>query len=113
MTSLIRTLVICVGFYLFLSVTINKKTIFSHVYSVTSHLTVPTQELTVSLFNKASVSTTAYTKRLFDNSVPKIKDSVRSKAAAPTRGSAAGTAPEETILVEEKEQLDALIKSHD
>lgn len=113
MTSLLRAFGICFGFFVFLSITVKNKTIFAHVYSATSTISIPTQNLTVSLFNKASVATTAYTKKLFDNSVPKIKDSVKTKSAATLRNNGKFSAPEETILVEEKEQLDDLIKSHD
>lgn len=111
MISLIRTVFICSTFFILLSITINEKPIFYHIYTVTSHITVPVQKLTTSIFSKAADSATAYSRKLFDNSVPKLKDAVRSKASAPSR-SRAGGPPEEVIHVDEQRELEALIKNH-
>lgn len=94
---------------LLMSITIKRRTIFDYVYSGLSHVTVPTQNLAESLFKDGYQSTESYSKKLFHNSVPRIKDSVKSKASAPGRGF---SKPQETIHQDEKDQLDDLIKSH-
>lgn len=111
MFGLIRSFIVCMMFFLVLSINIQDKPVFYHIYSVTSHVTVPVQKMVGTLFTKAADSTTAYSRKLFDNSVPKFKDAVKSKASAPSRKSAGGN-PEEIIHVEEKKELDQLIKTH-
>lgn len=97
------------AFFVLLSISINDVPVFDHIYDVTSKVTIPVQELAVNLFSKAAQSTTAYSKKLFDNSVPRNRDSVKSKMAAPARVS--GPA-QEHIQSDEKEELDDLIKNH-
>lgn len=108
-----KTLITIAGVFtltvLFLCVNIGGKPIFEPIYSVLSHVTVPVQNATVSLLGSAFNSTQDYSRKLFHNSVPKVKDAVKSRASAPVR---AGGEPSEVILVEEKEELDELIKSH-
>lgn len=111
MFALFRAPIVCLVFFLVLSITINGKTIFQHIYSVTSHVTVPVQNLTVGLVSKATDSTTQYTKKLFDNSVPKLKDSIRTKASAPQR-KANNQEPAEFIDEDEKQELDSLIRNY-
>ena len=111
MFSFLRALIICSLFFCFLSITVNGTPIFNHIYSVTSHLSVPVQKLTNSVFSKAADSTTQYSKKLFDNSVPRLKDSVKSKSSAPARWSGGGE-PEEVIRNAEKKELEDLIKKH-
>ena len=102
---------ILVGFFLFLSITVNNKTIFNHVYNVTSPATKYAQNATENFFDRSVNSTEIYSKKLFDNSVPKVKDTVDSKLAS-TLKRAAAAAPEEKILESEKQELDQLIKNH-
>lgn len=109
MFSFLRALIICSLFFCFLSVTVNGTPIFNHIYSLTSQLSVPMQRLTSSIFSKAADSTTQYSKKLFDNSVPRFKDSVKSKSSAPAR---MGGDPEEVIQNHEKKELEDLIKRH-
>lgn len=111
MFSFLRALIICSLFFCFLSVTVNGTPIFNHIYSVTSHLSIPVQKLTSSIFSKAADSTTEYSKKLFDNSVPRLKDSVKSKSSAPSRWKGGGE-PEEVIRNDEKKELEDLIKKH-
>jgi len=111
MFSFLRALIICTLFFCFLSVTVNGTPIFNHIYTLTSHLSVPVQKLTTSVFSQAADSTTQYSKKLFDNSVPRLKDSVKSKSSAPSRWKAGGE-PEEVIRNDEKKELEDLIKRH-
>jgi hypothetical protein len=111
MFSFLRALIICTLFFFFLSITVNGTPIFNHIYAFSSHLTVPVQKLTSSIFSKAADSTTQYSKKLFDNSVPKLKDSVKSKSSAPSRWKSGGE-PEEVIRNDEKKELEDLIKRH-
>lgn len=100
------------GFLLFLSITINDKPIFSHIYKVISPATTYSQEAVASFFNRSMNSTEKYSKKLFDNSVPKgVKDTVDSKLSS-TMKKAAAQEPEEKILDSEKRELDQLIKNH-
>lgn len=111
---MITALKICgilVGFFVFLSITIKNKPIFNYVYDVTSPATRYVQNLTGNFFNHSMNSTEEYSKKLFDNSVPKVKDTVDSKLAS-TLKRAAKAAPEEKILESEKRELDQLIKNH-
>lgn len=113
MISAGKIAIICSLFFAILSISINDRPVFDHIYTVTSQVTLPVQELTMSLFSKAATSTTAYSKKLFDNSVPRHRDSVKAKAAAPVRAKASIVAsPQEEILNHEKEELDDLIKKH-
>lgn len=110
MISLVKTLVVCFATVFVLCLTVNGKPIFDSVYSVLSHVTVPVQAAAMSVFSGAVDSTQEYSKKIFNNSVPKMKDAVKSRASAPKRTDAG--APSEVIHVEEKEELDDLIKSH-
>jgi hypothetical protein len=92
-----------------LCLNVNGRPIFEPVYSVLSHVTIPFQNATASLMGSALDSTQNYSRKLFNNSVPKVKDAVKARAAAPMRQSGE---PKEVIMVEEKEELDELIKSH-
>jgi hypothetical protein len=98
-----------IGFFLFLSITYKDKPFFNYVYDVISPATKYVQSATVGFFHRSVSNTQTYSKKLFDNSVPKMKDSVGSKFSAPKR--TAGE-PEEAITTDDKEELDALIKNH-
>ena len=100
---------ICALTIFVLCMNVNGRPIFEPVYSVLSHMTIPFQKATGSLLTSAFDSTQDYSRRLFNNSVPKMKDAVKSRSAAPIRKSGE---PSEQILVREKEELDELIKSH-
>ncbi len=98
-----------VGFLLFMSITVNNKPMFSHVYEFISPATKYAQNKTEEFFEKSFQSTQTYSKKIFDNSVPKVKDSVKSKLAAQGK---VGSEPLEKIPIEDKEELDQLIKNH-
>lgn len=98
-------------FFLFLimmSITIKNKTVFNHIYGVISPVTEFGQETTENAFGYLADKTSHYSAKLFNNSVPKVKDSVKSRVAAPGRN----VEPLERIPAEDKEKLDNLIKSH-
>lgn len=100
------------GFLIFLSITVNDKPIFSHIYKVISPATTYSQEAVAGFFDRSMNSTEKYSKKLFDNSVPKgVKDSVDSKLAS-TLKKAAAKEPQEHIHENEKHELDQLIKNH-
>jgi hypothetical protein len=94
-----------------LCITINNKPIFSHIYEVISPATKATQRGVESLAAASYKSAERFSKKLFSNSVPKVKDSVRSGLSAPQRSPGNGV-PQEIIENEDREQLDELIKSH-
>jgi hypothetical protein len=100
-----------IGFLLFLSVTINGKPIFNYVYDAISPATKYAQNATQDFFGRSMNSTEVYSKKLFDNSVPKVKDSVKSKLSS-TLKKAVAAEPEEKIMESEKKELDQLIKNH-
>jgi hypothetical protein len=103
----------CFGIFLatvlFLSIEVNNRPIFGHIYKAISPATKSAQNATEEFFGSSVKTTKTYSKKLFDNSTPKIGDSVKSKMSAVRKKNAA---PEETITVEEKQELDELIKSH-
>lgn len=96
-------------FMIVMCITINERPIFDHIYGVISPATQFAQDTTEDAFAFLGDKTKFYSKKLFSNSVPKLKDSVKSKAAAPKRYVAE---PLEKVTDEEKEKLDDLIKSH-
>ncbi len=109
MKTVLQLAGICVLTIFLLCLNVNGKPVFEPVYSVLSHITIPFQDAAGSLFASAFDSTQEYSRKLFNNSVPKVKDSVKSRLAAPVR---AGSEPAEVIHVEEKEELNELIKNH-
>lgn len=90
----------------FLSIEINNNHIFGHIYGLVSPATKAAQKLAESFFDSSVEETQDFSKKLFDNSIPKLKDSVKSKM------SAIQNQPQEKITAKEKQQLDELIKSH-
>jgi uncharacterized membrane protein YukC len=110
MINCLRILGIAIGLILLLSITVKKRTLFSYVYSVISPATTSVQDATERFLASSFSSTQDYTKKLFDNSLPKMKDSVKSHLSSPTRASAGS--PEEKITDSEKKELDQLIRTH-
>lgn len=94
---------------LFLSIEVSGKPIFAHIYKVISPATTSAQAATENFFNSSVNKTQRYSKKLFDNSVPHVGDSVNSKMSSLKKQ--AGT-PAEQITNKEKQELDELIKSH-
>lgn len=104
--SAVKIFLLIIGTVLFLSININNKPIFAHIYKVISPATEAAQDSVQAFFSDSFSSTHKVSKQLFDNSVPKVKDKISSKLSAP-----AGK-PQEQIRREEREQLDELIKDH-
>lgn len=108
-----RTILGAVGIFfatvLFLSIEIKEKPIFGHIYNVISPATRSAQSGVENFFGSSYEKTHRYSKRLFENSVPKVGDSVKSRMSAAKRNVGE---PAEKIYEEEKEKLDDLIKSH-
>lgn len=99
-----------IGFLLFMSITVNNRPIFSHVYEFISPATKFAQNKTEEFFAQSFQNTQSYSRKIFENSVPKVKDSVESKLSS-TLKKAAGE-PQEKITTKDKEELDQLIKNH-
>jgi hypothetical protein len=106
MKTAIRIFGIFIATILFLSIEIGGKPIFGHIYKVISPMTKSAQKVTEGFFDSSVDQTQDFSKKLFENSVPKVKDSVRSKM------SGFQNQPLEDITGKEKQELDALIKSH-
>lgn len=98
------------GFLLLLSIEIKDKPIFTHIYGVISPATQYAQNTTEDFFSRSVNKTETYSKKLFDNSVPKVKDSVKSRLAAQKK--ILVEEPAERITEQEKKELDSLIKNH-
>ncbi len=96
-----------------LSIQVNNRTVFSHIYKVISPATQGAQEVTENFIDRSLKKTNSYSKQLFDNSVPragdKLGDAVKSKMSSSKRAQAA---PLEHIKPEEQRQLSDLIDSH-
>ncbi len=109
MKTALKIVAVCALTVFVLCLNVNGRPMFEPVYSVLSHITIPFQNVTGSVLASALTSTQDYSRRLFNNSVPKVRDAVKSRASGPVRKSGE---PSEEILVEEKVELDELIKSH-
>lgn len=94
---------------LFLSIEIGRKTIFGHIYNVISPTTKSAQNMAESLFGNSVDKTQKFSKDLFDNSTPRIKDSIKSKMSSLKSHK---DLPQEEIPDRDKQKLDELIKSH-
>ena len=110
MKTILQIFGLLFGFLLFLTIEINDKPIFSHIYRVISPATQYAQNATEDFFARSFSSSKTYSKKLFDNSVPKVKDSVKSKLAAHKKTIV--EEPAEHITKEDKQELDQLIKNH-
>jgi hypothetical protein len=103
----------CLGIFLatviFLSIEVNNRPIFGHIYKVISPATKSAQSATEEFFGSSVKTTKTFSKKLFDNSNPKLRDSVKSKMSGLNKKNAP---PAEAITMEEKQELDELIKSH-
>ncbi|MCM2349509.1 MAG: hypothetical protein NDI69_05770 [Bacteriovoracaceae bacterium] len=100
--------IVLFAFMCFLTVNINGQTIFSHIYKVISPATIYVQNSVEDFFEQSVAGTKAYSKKMFDNSVPRFKDSVKSKLS----GREKVAEPAERITEKEKQELDQLIKNH-
>ena len=108
--SFIKLFVLTITLVLVLSVTVKDKPLFTHIYNFISPATTSAQKATEG-FLKSSLSTTqTYSRKLFDNSVPKMKDSVKSRLSSNKKMEVAE--PAERITDSEKAELDDLIKNH-
>ncbi len=96
-------------FMCFLTVEVNDRPIFTHIYKVISPATTYVQDSVEGLFKKSIAGTKEYTKKLFDNSVPKMKDSVDSKLSGRAKKNAE---PLEKISEDDRNELNQLIKNH-
>lgn len=94
---------------LLLSIEISGRPIFSHIYRIISPATQTAQNATEDFFDRSMNKTQKYSKKLFDNSVPKVDDAVKSKMSGVKKSV---KEPLEKITEEEKQELDELIKSH-
>lgn len=94
---------------LFLSVEVKNQTIFEYIYDVISPMTQSAQNITESFFDRSVNKTQHYSKKLFDNSVPKFRDSVKSKMSGVDKIKGK---PLEELTIKDKEELDELIKTH-
>ena len=106
--SALKIVGLLLSFLFFLCITINNKPIFNHIYGLISPATIYVQNATAGFFSRSVSSTQVYSKKLFDNSVPKHKDSLGSKSA----GLKKLGEPEEKLTNEDKAELDELIKNH-
>lgn len=109
MKTVIGVFAIFTATIFFLSIEIGKKPIFGHIYNVISPATKSAQNMAESLFGTSVNKTQKFSKDLFDNSTPKVKDSVKSKMSSLKNRKGL---PQEEIPEKDKRQLDELIKSH-
>src|SRR3712207_677551 len=108
MKTLFKTAGLLLGFFLLLCITIKDKPLFTYIYDVISPGTKYAQEATEGFFSRSVSSTHTYSKKLFDNSVPKVRDTVKSKLSSNKKM----VVIEERISEEDKQELDQLIKNH-
>ena len=94
---------------LLLAIEVKGNPIFGHIYNVISPATQSAQEATENFFDRSVNKTQKYSRKLFDNSVPKVNDAVKSKMSGVRKSV---QEPLEKITPEEKAELDELIKTH-
>ena len=103
-----------VGFFVLVvivfSIMIKDRPVFSYIYNAISPATTYAQKKTLQLFDYTAETTETYTKKLFDNSTPRFRDSVKSRLSA--RKHTSDREPLDEIRREDKEQLDELIRTH-
>src|SRR4051812_11152516 len=92
-----------------LSITINDKPLFSYIYGVISPATRMAQAGTETFGRAVIAATQEFSRKLFENSVPKMKDSVKSGLAAPKKEV---QEPQEKVKEKERARLDDLIKTY-
>lgn len=109
MKTVLKVFGIFLSTIFFLSIEVKEETIFSHIYSGISPLTKMVQTSVENFFDNSVNNTHRYSKKLFENSVPKLKDSVKSKMSSSKKFH---SPPQEDILTDEKQELDDLIKSN-
>jgi Pyruvate/2-oxoacid:ferredoxin oxidoreductase gamma subunit len=95
---------------LVLSIDISGKPLFSYIYKTISPTTKLVQKKAAVILDDSIQSTKTYTQQIFDNSVPKFKDSVKSKLSSIKKKTP--NEPAENITEDEKEELNDLIKNH-
>ncbi len=96
-------------FTFILSFEVGNKPLFSHLYEMVSPASKYAQKKTTVFLEESVSATKNYSRKLFDNSVPKLKDSVKSKLSS--QGKIRGGDPAEKITEDEKNQLNDLIKN--
>ncbi len=106
MINIVRMTGILSIFLIFLSIQLGKKTIFNHIYAKISPVTRPSQRAIENLIKKTLEGTKRYSVKIFDNSVPKFKDTVNSKLSS----SNSPVEYVEKITEEDKFKLDELIR---
>ena len=105
--SAFKITILLAVFIFLLSINIKGRPVFGHIYEFISPATNQAQKSAEDLMEKSLSNTKKYSKKLFDNSVPRMKDSVKSKLSSRER---AGE-PAERITEKEKAQLNDLIKN--
>ena len=93
---------------LILSIEVGGKPIFSHIYQYISPMIKTTQAKTSQFFNQSMDRTSSYSKKIFDNSVPRIGQKLQAKATIQYQNLPA----QEEIHQNEKAELEQLIKTH-
>ena len=91
--------------YLLLSIDLDGKTIFQHLYKSTSPLTVSLQRSIEAMMGRSYDGTREVGKKLFNNSLPQAKAPA---VAVPKNFKA----PEESLSEAERSELNSLIKNY-
>lgn len=97
-------------FVFILSIDVGNRTLFSHLYEIVSPATKYAQKKSTVLLEKSVSTAKDYSMKLFDNSVPRLRDSVKSKLSS--QGKNRAGEPAEKITEDEKSQLNDLIKNN-
>ncbi len=104
MKTAIQSLGLVVAFFLFLSITVSGTPLFVHIYGLTAPVTKGVQSAVEDFVSRSADGTRTYSKRLFENSLPRVGGSKLPATAIGT--------PAELVSEKDKERLEALIKNH-
>lgn len=107
--SALKITVLLFVFTFILSFEVKNKTLFHHIYGLISPASQLAQKKAAGLIEESLDTTQDYTKKLFNNSVPRLRDSVQSRLSSTKKHV---KEPTERITESEKAQLDDLIKNY-
>jgi hypothetical protein len=106
----IKVLGLLFAFILFLSITIKERPVFSYIYEILSPISVPAQKHLSLILHDTMVSTQEFSRKLFNNSIPRAKDTVNSKLSSNKKFDVEKNL--DAASDEDRAQLEALIKNH-
>jgi hypothetical protein len=105
MKAALRSLGLLTAFFLILSISVGGRPVFDYLHDFSRPATTRAQAAVEDFFFRSVAGTQTYSKKLFENSVPRVN-------AGRLRASGGIGVPADAVTAEDKARLDALIKNH-